>query len=65
VRDAVAAAGGAADDADLERLNLAAPVTDGQRIAVPRLGDPAPPTAAGDPSASGAAAMAGPPDRST
>jgi competence protein ComEA len=53
VRDAVAAAGGAADDADLERLNLAAPVTDGQRIAVPRLGDPAPPAPAGDPSAAG------------
>lgn len=53
VRDAVAAAGGAADDADLERLNLAAPVTDGQRIAVPSLGDPAPAAGAGDPSVSG------------
>ena len=68
MRDAVAAAGGAADDADLERLNLAAPVTDGQRIAVPRLGDPAPPTAAGDPSASGSSsngAPAGPIDLNT
>jgi competence protein ComEA len=42
VRDAVAAAGGAADDADLERINLAAPVTDGQRVVVPRIGQPDP-----------------------
>jgi competence protein ComEA len=48
VRDAVAAAGGAADDADLERMNLAAPVADGQRIAVPRIGEPLPAPAAGD-----------------
>ena len=67
VRDAVAAAGGAADDADLERLNLAAPVTDGQRIAVPRLGDPAPPAAVGDPSASASSSggPAGPIDLNT
>ncbi len=60
VRDAVAAAGGAADDADLERLNLAAPVTDGQRIAVPRVGDPAPAAAAGDPSAAGSGSNGAP-----
>jgi competence protein ComEA len=42
VVDAVAAAGGATPDADLVRLNLAAPVVDGMRIAVPRLGAPAP-----------------------
>jgi competence protein ComEA len=48
VRDAVAAAGGAADDADLERLNLAAPVTDGQRIAVPRIGETDPAAVVGD-----------------
>jgi competence protein ComEA len=62
VRDAVAAAGGAADDADLERLNLAAPVTDGQRIAVPRLGEPASAAGTDDPSASesGGRAPAGP-----
>jgi competence protein ComEA len=43
VVDAIAAAGGATADADLVRLNLAAPVTDGSRIAVPRIGAPAPP----------------------
>ena len=42
VVDAVAAAGGATADADLLRLNLAAVVADGARIAVPRLGAPAP-----------------------
>jgi competence protein ComEA len=46
VRDAVAAAGGPADDADLQQMNLAAPVADGQRIAVPRIGEAAPPLAA-------------------
>jgi competence protein ComEA len=53
VRDAVAAAGGPADDADLQQMNLAAPVADGQRIAVPRVGEaaapPAPSGAAPDP----------------
>lgn len=43
VVDALAAAGGATADADLVRLNLAAPVADGARIAVPRLGAAAPP----------------------
>jgi competence protein ComEA len=50
VVDAIDAAGGAAADADLDRLNLAAPLSDGQRIAVARRGQPAPPldaTAAG------------------
>jgi competence protein ComEA len=42
VVDALAAAGGATADADLVRLNLAAPVVDGARIAVPRLGSRAP-----------------------
>jgi len=42
VIDAVTAAGGATPDADLERLNLAAPVADGSRIAVPKFGE-APP----------------------
>lgn len=41
--DAIAAAGGANADADLDRLNLAAPLTDGERIAVPVRGQPAPP----------------------
>lgn len=38
VADAVAAAGGATADADLARLNLAAPVGDGQQIVVPEIG---------------------------
>lgn len=40
VGDAVEAAGGAVGDADLDRLNLAAVVDDGQRILVARRGDP-------------------------
>jgi competence protein ComEA len=42
VVDAVEAAGGGLPDADLDRLNLAAKVTDGQRIAVAKIGAPAP-----------------------
>ena len=38
VADAVDAAGGLAADADHERLNLAAPVGDGDRVYVPRVG---------------------------
>ena len=57
VRDAIVAAGGAADDADLQRLNLAARVTDGERIAVPRIGEAVPPppvgATAGDTSGAG------------
>ncbi len=40
VVDALRAAGGGLPDADLDRLNLAAKVVDGQRIAVARLGAP-------------------------
>lgn len=39
VADALAAAGGAAPDADLAVLNLAAPVADGERVYVPRKGE--------------------------
>jgi competence protein ComEA len=42
VFDVIAAAGGATADADLGALNLAAPVDDGTRVAVPRRGQPAP-----------------------
>jgi competence protein ComEA len=42
VVDAITAAGGAIAGADLTRLNLAAVVGDGARVAVPRLGAPAP-----------------------
>jgi competence protein ComEA len=57
VVDAVNAAGGALPAADLDRINLAAHLVDGMRIAVPRRGvasDPAGPTA--DPGASGPSA---------
>jgi competence protein ComEA len=40
VIDAVEGAGGAAPDADLDRLNLAAKLVDGQRILVARVGAP-------------------------
>lgn len=53
VADAVAAAGGGTVDSDLDALNLAAPIADGQRIYVPRLGEVDP---AAVPSGVGAAA---------
>lgn len=40
VIDAVEAAGGALPQADLDRLNLAAKLTDGQRVLVQKVGDP-------------------------
>jgi competence protein ComEA len=42
VVDAVDAAGGAGPDADLGRINLAAPLIDGQQVYVLRLGEPVP-----------------------
>ncbi|HVT77143.1 MAG TPA: helix-hairpin-helix domain-containing protein [Acidimicrobiales bacterium] len=39
VTDVVAAAGGPAADADLDQINLAAPVTDGERVYVPHKGE--------------------------
>jgi competence protein ComEA len=60
VVDAVTAAGGALAAADLDRINLAAHLVDGMRIAVPRRGFPAdqagPST---DPAGSGASASGG------
>ena len=53
VADAIEAGGGPAPEADLDRLNLAAKVVDGQRVLVTRRGEPAPPdegtTGGGDP----------------
>lgn len=47
VADAIAAAGGYADDADLAAtaatINLAQPLTDGEQVIVPRIGDSAQP----------------------
>lgn len=48
VADAIAAAGGAASDADLTRINLASPVSDGQQIMVPAAGTAVPPATAED-----------------
>lgn len=42
VMDVIDAAGGPTADADVEQLNLAAPVVDGSRIYVPRFGEIAP-----------------------
>ncbi|MGB2758277.1 MAG: helix-hairpin-helix domain-containing protein [Acidimicrobiia bacterium] len=42
VADAIAAAGGARPDADLDRINLAAAVEDGTRIFIPVIGQPIP-----------------------
>ena len=39
VTDLIDAAGGPTDDADVDQLNLAAPVTDGERVYVPRVGE--------------------------
>lgn len=39
VTDLIDAAGGPLPDADLDQLNLAAPVADGERVYVPRLGE--------------------------
>jgi competence protein ComEA len=42
IADAIAAAGGPADDADLDRLNKATPLKDGMQVYVPRLAQPTP-----------------------
>jgi competence protein ComEA len=56
VIDALEAVGGALPEADLDRLNLAAKLADGQRVLVQRIGDPpAPADATGAPPADPAA----------
>lgn len=50
VHTAIDAAGGASADADLDGLNLAADVADGQRIYVPRVGEVDPSTVPSGPS---------------
>lgn len=42
VADVIDAAGGPTPDADVDQLNLAAPVTDGERVYVPRVGEVVP-----------------------
>lgn len=51
VADALAAAGGAAAEADLDAVNLARVLVDGEQVLVPGPGDPAPVAAAPGPSA--------------
>ena len=46
VADAIEQAGGATEHADLDALNLAEPLQDGQKIHVPRKGEVSPPTVA-------------------
>ena len=54
VADAIDRAGGPRPRADLDRLNLAARLADGQRLAVARRGEPPPPgPASGSPAAGG------------
>jgi len=43
VKDAIEAAGGATSEADLDRINLALPVADGQHVYVPQRGEESPP----------------------
>ena len=62
VDDLVRAAGGLAPDADAARINLAAPLADGARVYVPRVGEDAPPEVAAP---DGAAVPAGPGDAPT
>jgi competence protein ComEA len=54
VDDLIQAAGGLAADADADRVNLAALLTDGEKVYVPRVGEPVP-DGAGDGGASSAA----------
>lgn len=42
VKDALLAAGGASEDADLDTINLASPVADGQHVYIPHLGEDPP-----------------------
>lgn len=59
VADAVVAAGGTSTEADVEQLNLAARVSDGERVYVPKKGEPAPPVIAGSPPTGGGTAAGG------
>lgn len=68
VADAITAAGGPLAEAEADRLNLAARVADGDRVAVPRKGDPASAggtDAAAGSGAPGTTAQAGPLDLNT
>ena len=62
VIDVIEAAGGGVPDADLNRLNLAAKVADGQRVLVQRVGEAAPTGSAAGGSTGTGADPAGPPN---
>jgi len=64
VVDAVTAAGGLAEGADEVRLNLAAPISDGERVYVPLVGEDLPPSvgSTGSTTAGGAPTDGGPVD---
>ena len=61
VQDAIRAAGGATPGADLDAVNLARKLTDGEQIRVPAPGDPAPPLAPGAAAGPGAPGVLGAP----
>ncbi|HEY3238762.1 MAG TPA: helix-hairpin-helix domain-containing protein [Acidimicrobiia bacterium] len=66
VADAIELAGGPRPRADLDRLNLAARLVDGQRVAVSRRGEPVPPGPVDSgPAADGGTSPAGPVDLNT
>jgi competence protein ComEA len=65
VADAIEAAGGAAPGADLDRLNLARRLTDGEQVLVPARGEPLPAGAADPAAGAGGGAPAGPVDLNT
>jgi len=66
VVDALEAAGGPSEDIDLDAMNLAAPLADGERVWVPRRGQPAPSVADGSSASSTPSAnRAGPLDLNT
>ena len=65
VADALDAAGGPAPDADLDAVNLAAAVADGERVYLPRRGEVPPPAAGAGVASGGASGSAGPVDINT
>ena len=65
VADALDAAGGPAPDAELDAVNLAAKVADGERVYVPRKGEAPPAAVVGAAGAGGSGAPAGPLDLNT
>lgn len=59
ITDVIDAAGGLANGADRARLNLAAPVVDGERVFIPAVGQQVPPVAVGGQTAAPAAGTGG------